>query len=159
MPILENQRHEIFCQGIASGLLSGDSYLKAYPEAKITSARTIGARLIKVAEIQTRINELKLQNVAKSSLTRQRMIERLTDAFEGRLKDSQGNTLETKVSDIIKASERLCKIMGWDEPEEHVVSGDFAINDSISILLQQVAAVRQANKSLFKPGETNADPP
>lgn len=152
MPILENQRHETFALAISDGLNNQAAYLKAYSDTKPNSACTLGGRLRRVELISNRIIELKSKLVEKSCVTKQEIIEALADILRRK-------PVDVKSSDVIRAAERLCKMLGWDVPEEHVVSGDFTINDQIAILLQQVAAVRQSNKNLFKPGETNADPP
>jgi phage terminase small subunit len=64
MPALKNIRHEKFCQGIVSGLLS---QTKAYASAGYSErgAKQSAARLLNNADVRSRIAELRAENSAE----------------------------------------------------------------------------------------------
>lgn len=59
MPILKNQRHEKFAQGLAQGKTMGEAYQDAGYGGSLSVAAACGSRLLKNAKISARVDELK----------------------------------------------------------------------------------------------------
>lgn len=75
MPILENQRHELFAQGLAQGM-SAD---RAYSEAGYKPDRPHASRLATNGNIRQRVEELQSHYVKTVFLNREWVIEQLID--------------------------------------------------------------------------------
>jgi phage terminase small subunit len=85
MPALKNIRHEIFCQGIVSGL----SQTKAYASASYSErgAKQSAARLLNNADVRSRIGELRAENSAEflqlAVTEREQRLLALQERFDG----------------------------------------------------------------------------
>ena len=82
MPILDNQRHELFAQNVASGM----SLTKAYQEAGYKKNDQAASKLHRKDQIKARIQELKEQAVSKfleaEAITRDVVMEHLQELAE-----------------------------------------------------------------------------
>lgn len=73
MPILPNQRHELFAQGVAKGLSATAAYIAAgYSE---NGADVSASRLLGIARIKDRVFEIQSGAVRKTEVTIQRVVE------------------------------------------------------------------------------------
>lgn len=69
-----NQRQEVFAQQVATGVEGPDAYLVAYPTAKKNTAHANAHRLLKSADIQQRIAELRAPALQKVGVTVERVV-------------------------------------------------------------------------------------
>ena len=114
MPILKNQRHEKFCQALAKGKTATD----AYAEAGYVPSRANAAVLKTNQRIIDRVVELQGQNLNRTIITRQYVIEALIENAEKALGrkpvkiGSNGQAKETYVyrGDVANTAIRLAGI-------------------------------------------------
>jgi phage terminase small subunit len=116
MPILPNNRHELFAQGLAKGLSADAAYQAAGYKPNRGNAATLKAN----QSISKRVEELQAAAAAKTVLSRQWVIERLVETVERAMQavphlDHEGNptgvfTYQGNVA--IKALELLGKELG-----------------------------------------------
>lgn len=78
MPILPNNRHELFAQGLAKGLSADAAYQAAGYKPNRGNAATLKAN----QSISKRVEELQAAAAAKTVLSRQWVIERLVENVE-----------------------------------------------------------------------------
>ncbi|HEY1806032.1 MAG TPA: hypothetical protein VGG45_16280 [Terracidiphilus sp.] len=77
MPLLKNQRHELFAQAIVQGKKAHDAYEESYPDAAPATCDVNGSKLLKHTKISSRIAELRLRHdvSTKTVLTKAWVIE------------------------------------------------------------------------------------
>lgn len=77
MPVLDNQRHELFAQGIAKGQSQREAYIAAgYTQSKSASVTDAAAsRLLSDVRVQTRVQELKTKAAERATITLEGWIE------------------------------------------------------------------------------------
>jgi phage terminase small subunit len=110
MARLANQRHELFCQGIARGKNQTQAYIDAgYSKANATPN---AARLIINDNIQTRIEELREKAEKKNELTLEWLIEQGKEMYQ-ESREARDRTAAASFYD------KLCKIRGAYSPERH----------------------------------------
>jgi len=126
--ILENSRHEKFCQLVAAGSSASAAYIQSGYDSKDPNVH--GPRLMANDRINNRINELKRESVEKCRISKGQLIDYLVDVIQtpaGEVsrdhklcqgyKDTEVSN-EIKMPDKLKAAEILCKLTGWNEPEK-----------------------------------------
>lgn len=69
MPILANQRHEKFAQGLFAGLTKTAAYLTLVPGATPKTAEQSGSRLSRNVKIQSRVAELQARSLSRLEIT------------------------------------------------------------------------------------------
>lgn len=81
MPMLKNQRHELFCQGVVAGKNQMVAYIDAGYDENESTAKVNASRLMKRPDIAERIDELSQQVLEAAHpqfrLTKQWVIEKL----------------------------------------------------------------------------------
>ena len=116
MPILKNQRHEVFALHVASGKSASEAYRLSGYECESDRATTANAsRLLTNASVQARIKELQERHVAKFNLDR--------------------NWILTMLRENVHRSMKLEPVIGRDGKEtgEHVYAGAVA-NRALELL-------------------------
>ena len=114
--MLENPRHEKFCQLFAADGNATAAYLAAGYRCKSeAAARACSARLLQVANIRARIAELtaEARRQAEQSAIADivEIRQRVTQVLRGQCE------LETKSADVLKAADLLARIGGAAEPQ------------------------------------------
>ena len=112
MPTLRNPKHERFAQLVASGMTAQEAYTAAGLKAAQNAPRLRSYPLVaqRIEELQAR-NERKAEAVA---LKRDELIEILAEIVQAARKRAP----EARLGDGLKAAEMLCKMAGWNEPEQ-----------------------------------------
>jgi len=115
-----NPKQEAFCQGVASGLSLTQAYIRAgYSEKGADGA---SCKLQGNARIAARIDELRVQAVAKMTYKRETYLETLRERFM---------EMPPESATCAKYGEMLAKAMGWNEPEKLDIVGALEINLTI----------------------------
>lgn len=100
MPVLDNQRHELFAQAVAGGSTLKSAYQKLYSGTD-KSSECNGARLAGTERVSARIRELKEASASASTLTareRREFLARVVRADLERLDvEKDGDLLQEKV--------------------------------------------------------------
>ena len=78
MPILKDQREELFCQGIAKGMTQDAAYFAAGFSGKNQNVASASAsRMLKRVRISARVDELKGKVAEKTEISMERLAEEL----------------------------------------------------------------------------------
>lgn len=75
MPVLENSRHELFCQNVASGM----SLTEAYREAGYKNNRQAASRLLSNVDVDARIQEIRENAASKAEIDRAFVLDLIQD--------------------------------------------------------------------------------
>lgn len=137
-----------------NGMSNTDAFLEAYPIGKKWKRKTVherASRLFNNSKVQTRIAELREKAAEAAIVSRQEILIHLSSIIRKNTqtivitRDEEGNELGREVidapskdSDIIKASERISKMQGWEAAK--VLSFDANNTDPMSILLGKLSA-------------------
>jgi len=129
MPILNNQRHELFAQELAKGKSADEAYVLAGFKANRGNASVLKAK----QNISKRVEEIQARAAADVGLSKKWVIEKLISNVERamqaeEIKDANGGTGEYKYEGSVanKALELLGKEIGmFKEKVEH--SGDMVV--------------------------------
>lgn len=106
MGVLENKKHEMFCQEYLIDLNATQAYIRVYG-AKATSAATNGNELLRNTEIDSRIKELLADRSKRTGINADRVIRELARvAFVNPLEliDTENATIKKGVTDDDKAA-------------------------------------------------------
>lgn len=87
MPILENARHELFAQQVASGKAGAQAWLAVNPKATYESAAVTANRTLKNANVLARVAELQAAAVERTGITAQMILERAWQVAQSDAKD------------------------------------------------------------------------
>lgn len=163
MPILKNQRHEVFARGIAKGLSATEAFRAVTPGIP-RDADVKAAQMRRQAGVEARIQELMAENAKTAKFTRERAIEWLervimTGSGDVRLHDSLCQSHkhttgdgwemdEVKVPDKLVAMQTLCRMCDWFSPAKISVS-----SDSLSSYLLQLRSQSLLGRSFNLAGE------
>jgi len=135
MPILDNPRHERFCQLMFEGRSQAEAY-QLTTGCTIESANSNAYRLMEDDGIKGRIRELQAATVKKRMLTRERSLEILHDIVEtpiGEINEDhplaqavkrspEGNVVGVKMPAKLDALTLNAKLQGWlTERTEHTL--------------------------------------
>ena len=139
MPILKNQRHEVFAQGIAKGLSASDAFRVVTP-GKPKNVDIKACQMRRQTGVETRIAELRAENDRKATLSREQMLEWLTrvimtgagsvtptDSLCQAHKVTNGDgweAHEVKVPDKLGAAQQLARMCDWNSAERIELSMD-----------------------------------
>jgi phage terminase small subunit len=82
MPILQNQRHERFAQGLAKGLTGKAAYVEAGYTSNGNAAEVGAARLIRKAQVGRRVTELQAEAAMRSAITVDDLVAELNIMFK-----------------------------------------------------------------------------
>jgi len=103
MPTLTNNRRELFCQNVVSGMSHKDAYIKAgYKDSK--TAKKSAHQLLLKDVVQNRIKELQKENRLKSEYKLEEALNALAQIARN---GSDGQ--------VISAINSLSKINGWND--------------------------------------------
>jgi hypothetical protein len=139
VPILKNQRHEVFAQGIAKGLSASDAFRVVTP-GNPKNVDIKACQMRRQAGVEERIAELRRENDKKATLSRAQALKWLTrvittgagdvgphDALCQSHKVTSGDGWESheiRVPDKLGAIQQLAKMCNWNAPEKFQVGGD-----------------------------------
>lgn len=146
MPVLKNAKHERFAQQVAKGVDIGKAYAKSGYKASKHAAEVSGSRLLKKAEIQARIEELKSataeQAVRDSSITKAEIMRMLRDNYRLAMK-------EKEIAPANRAAELLGKEIGMFVERKRIGPLDIAdlTDEELEQLAIQFEAVRLSRTS------------
>ena len=108
-----NQRQELFCQGVSSGMTAADSYVKAgYKIKSAESARTAAYRLMERPQIKARLQELAKKVESKAIMTIAEAQERLSSYARREPQQDGEDVTFPSIQESIKATELLIKAQG-----------------------------------------------
>jgi hypothetical protein len=128
MPELSSARHELFAQGVASGLTGSEAYRRAIGKGK--NADVHAAEFMARPGIKERIAEIRDAAAEKSELKREEVLKFLADVIRtpagevsksSHLCQSFKDTAEVhqiRMPDKLAAIAQLSKLCGWNEPEK-----------------------------------------
>jgi len=130
-------RQELFCQHVVSGLSATDAYIKAGYKTSKKAASANSIRLIGNDKIEERIAQLRAKTIEKLEMKRETVAKQLFDAIItpiGDLNDKHplvqevtttttalGVTKKVKMMGKVESARLLCDMMGWKEPEKHII--------------------------------------
>jgi hypothetical protein len=125
MPVLKNQRHELFCQAI----VKGETISKAYENAGFRPNRANAARLKANEHIGQRVLELQAAAAASCEVTVASLLNELEQAR------AQATTLG-QLSAAVRASAEKAKISGLliERQEVKVVSEEYEPQSAVEVL-------------------------
>jgi hypothetical protein len=151
VPVLKNQRHEVFAQGIAKGLTASDAFRVVTP-GNPKNVDIKACQMRRRAGVDQRILELRLENAKKATLSREQALKWLTqvittgagdvgphDSLCQAHKVTNGDGWEAhdvKVPDKLVALQTLCKMCNWFSPEKF----EFGVADSLKDCLSELRA-------------------
>lgn len=127
MPLLRNQRHELFAQALVGGASATQAYKDAgYSVRSDNTAAVNGKRLLTNAQIKGRCEELRSRVASGLQITRQKVLEEL--AVIGL---APVDHKHIKAADKRAALMDIAKLEGWViDRSEHGKPGDFdRLND------------------------------
>jgi phage terminase small subunit len=110
MARLANQRHELFCQGLAQGKSATQSYIDAGYSKK--GADVSASRLLGNASVMLRVEELRERVEKKNELTLDWLIQQGKEMYQ-ESREAKDRTAAASFYD------KLCKIRGAYSPERH----------------------------------------
>jgi len=133
-----NIRQERFCEFVASGMTGTEAYLQAGWKCNRDAARASAAETLAKPSIKERIAEIRAKDSQKSEYKRADMVRYLVAVLQTPVGEIDANsplvqefTIDTigeatirkrvKMMGKIEAARLLVDIMGWKEPEHHVV--------------------------------------
>ncbi|RWJ97012.1 MAG: Terminase small subunit [Mesorhizobium sp.] len=105
MPILRNPRHERFAQGIAKGLSGKAAYVEAGFRARGNAAEVNAARLLRNAQVTSRLEELQAGHAKRTAVT--------VESIVGELEEARASALDQKqLAAAVAASLGKAKLLG-----------------------------------------------
>lgn len=113
-----NPRQEQFCLEYAKSGSAGGSYQKVYGTSNSATAATNAYRLLKNADIQSRLKEIQDELASAKIADAKELRERLTQVIRREITEeiitSDGERVQKQVGirDMLKAVELLCRIQG-----------------------------------------------
>ena len=113
-----NPKQEQFCCEYARSGNAGGSYQKVYGTSNSATAATNANRLLKNADIQSRLKEIQDELASERIMDAREIQERLTAIGRGEVTEEQilpsGERVQKQVGirDMLKAVELLCRIQG-----------------------------------------------
>ena len=119
MRVLQNNRHERFCQLVASGKSQSDAYRQVYPKSKGWKEDAVHVRASELAgkvSVRGRVTELKEAGATKAVMNKVEaciLLSKIT-----RSPDGDGGGMASRLAAI----GLLAKLLGWYEPEKHDVT-------------------------------------
>jgi phage terminase small subunit len=123
MPRLDNEKWELFAQGVAKGLTLTKAYEKAGYELTKESAWANSSRLLSNASVSDRVAELQELAVQRTLVSIEKLTDELEEARELAMKDDKG------AAAAVSAVMSKAKLHGLDV-NRHKVEGE--INITIS---------------------------
>ena len=149
MPVLNNVKHEKFAQLCATGLPRAEAYrrvagVRAGKNSDANSDDWLNAR-----GVRKRIQELQQRNAERSEITREEALQWLADLIRTPIgsvgkdsslvqayeEDSEGK-VKVRLADKIAGLQTLCRMTGWNEPDQVRLS----TTDSLSAYLLELRA-------------------
>jgi hypothetical protein len=135
VPILKNQRHEVFAQGIAKGLSASDAF-RAVTLGNPKNVDIKACQMRRQRGVEERIRELRAQNARKSEMTREELL-----AFYAAVIRTPADQVpagspviqayemtesghKVRIADKIAAGAALSRMCDWNSPERFEVSSD-----------------------------------
>ena len=130
MPILKNQKHELFAQSLAAGA----SARKAYCDAGYEDSRKNAWRLKTNKDVIERVQEIQCNAARSTEVSIQSIFRELDDAMEVAKARGQAQAM-------VSASSLKAKLTGLavDRQEIRVSDGDINQDMSVAEILQKVA--------------------
>lgn len=143
---LRNARHETFACLIVAGRSASDAYRIAYPGSRRWLASSVHARACKLArnaKVVPRIAELCAAAASEAVATRKEMAEYLTrvvrtpvsalDATSDLVQEwtERGNSKTVRMVSKIDAVDRLCRLMGYYEPDRSEQAHRFVADSDV----------------------------
>lgn len=129
MPRLENEKHELFAQGVAKGLTFTKAYEKAGYEANPDSAKANASRLLTNANVSDRVAELQEMAAQRTLVSIERLTDELEAARELAMRDDKG------AAAAVSAVMAKAKLHGLD-----VNKIDAKVNGNINLTISPVDA-------------------
>mgnify|MGYP006396922529 CR=1 FL=1 len=152
MPVLDNQRHEVFAQALAKGL-SQDA---AYAEAGFKPHRQNASRLMTNDAVRRRVNEIQSKAVKKAEITVQSLADELEEARAIALAEKQSSA-------AVSATMGKAKLFGLGS-ENRRISGTIQVVQVTAKQLEaltddELASLEAAYPVLQKLGLIGGDSP
>jgi hypothetical protein len=130
---LANQRHELFAQGVASGMAAGRAYEAAGYTARGHVADVKASALVTKGDVASRIAALKAGNAARAARSRDDAIADLESMAYGGGEDAP----PVSHGDRIRAHTLLAKLHGWekapepsDKAQQHTLSVSVTVDEA-----------------------------
>ena len=125
--MLSAQR-EKFCQNIADGMSKVESYQDAYPKCKTyKAAASCAFKLLKIAIVAARIQELQQEAATARCATRQEKRELLASVMRGEIEEEgKDGSVPVKIADRLNALKIDNAMEGHDAPI--VTETDLTVN-------------------------------
>lgn len=133
MAVLENQRHELFAQGVAAGI----EILAAYEQAGYKPHRQAAHRMLTAVDVRGRIAELMAETAKKSQVTAESLIAEIDEVIAGAREDKQRGVLVSALS--LKA--RITGFWAADRANDRASLADMP-DDAVSAELDRLRRLR-----------------
>lgn len=151
MPLIKNPRQEKFAQLVASGKYTQTAaYREVYPSSRRWKDITLHPRASRLmCKVYTRIQELQTESAQKATVERAEIIQYLSDVIFtpiGKVTDQsnlvqefvvRGDTVLMRMPSKLDAVDKLCKMLGYYEPEKQNHAFRFKPDAEIFTLLEK----------------------
>ena len=139
---LTNNRHERFCQLVASGKSQSDAYRQVYPKSKGWKEDAVHVRASELAgKVSVRVGELKEAGANRAVMTKIECCEVLTRII--RSPDGDGGGMASRLAAI----GILSKLMGYYAPEKIEQEVRFAPDEAVATRIgAELARLRDGQK-------------
>jgi hypothetical protein len=149
VPILKNVKHEQFAQLCATGLSRAESYRRVAGERAGKNSDANSDDWLNARGVRERVQELQERNAERSEITREEAMRWLADLIRTPIgsvgkdsalvqayeEDSEGK-VKVRLADKIAGLQTLCRMTGWNEPDQVRLSG----TDTLSAYLLELRA-------------------
>jgi hypothetical protein len=149
VPVLKNVKHEKFAQLCATGLPRAEAYRRVSGARAGKNADANSDDWLNARGVRKRIQELQERNAERSELSREEALRWLSDLIRTPIgsvgkdsplvqayeEDTAGN-VKVRLADKIAGLQTLCRMTGWNEPDQVRLSG----TDSLSAYLLELRA-------------------
>ena len=144
---LASIRHERFAQHCAAGATCAEAYRRVTGDCKNTDVK--GNQWLNKSGMKARVAELRAENALRSQLTRDEALKWLADLIRTPIgsvgkdsslvqayeENSEGK-VKVRLADKIAGLQTLCRMTGWNEPDQVRLSG----TDTLSAYLLELRA-------------------
>ena len=162
MPRVSNTDYQRFAHLVVSGKTQMDAYLAVHPNSSRLNADRHSHRFAKIPAVKAHIKRLLAKSAVKAQITRQQLIDYLSDALHTpagdihpnhplcqKLRPTRDGT-ELSMPDKLGAAALLSKLQGWNEPEKH----ELTTTTELTLLLETLrgsSEQKELNQSLQLP--------
>jgi hypothetical protein len=149
VPILKNQRHEGFAQGIAKGLSATEAFRAITPGIP-KDADVKAAQMRRQRGVEARIQELKAQNAQRAQMTREELLSFYASVIRTpadrvppgscviqSYEETPEGGRKIRIVDKAAAGQALARMCAWNEPEQLEIGATDSLKNYLMALRSQ----------------------